>query len=292
MNMWTRSTPAHVLRVAPLLIALILAACTSDAEVATTDPTPAATAAAEPTTAPRATTAPEETTAPEATTAPTAAPQPTETTAAPTAVPAPTAAPSSAPELAGEPWDLYVPLEGEIVAVVGVAFDDTLEVHAGPGENTPLVGTLAPLADDVISAGEGRMLPASIWWRVTRGDVQGWVGSRFVSRLGVTDDITSQIVTSYGSIPSAETMLDLGMIVAGERASEEPPSRVVVSVAPTVGDLGEITVDVVGLGDDSVEGERLHVFGQPLDSGDGFSLKAVEATVMCSRGVTESGFCL
>ena len=39
-------------------------------------------------------------------------------------------------------------------------------------------------------------------------------------------------------------------------------------------------------------GERLHVFGQPLDSGEGFSLMAVEATVMCDRGVTDEGFCV
>ena len=176
--------------------------------------------------------------------------------------------------------------------MVGVAFDDILEVHEAPGENTPLVGTLAPLADDVVSLGQGRMLPASIWWLVSQGDVEGWVGSRFVTRLGLVDDITSQIVDSVGSIPVAETMLDLGMLVAAERASEEPPSRIVVSVAPTVGDLGEITIDVVGLGDDSVAGERLHIFGQPTEGGEGFSLMAVEATVMCSRGVTESGLCL
>jgi hypothetical protein len=257
-----------------LLIAVAATACSADTEVTATTPT--------------ATAAPAE--APAPTPIPPSTPDPEPGPEEPTEPPA--SATTSPSDLPGDPWDLYVPAKGEIVAVVGVSFDDSLEVHQAPGENTPLIGTLAPLADDVISAGEGRALPNSIWWRVTEGDLDGWVGSRFVSRLGVTNDITSQIVESLGEIPTAETMSSLARIVADERSSEEPPSRIVISVAPTEGDLGEITVDVVGLGDDAVEGERLHVFGQPTESGEGFSLKAVEATVMCSRGVTESGLCL
>lgn len=176
--------------------------------------------------------------------------------------------------------------------MVGVAFDDILEVHSGPGENTPLVDTFAPLEDAVVSGGEGQSLPSSIWWRVTLGNIDGWVGSRFMSRLGVTLDITSQIVESTGSRPAAETMFDLGMIVANNRASDDPPSSIVVSVAPSVADLGEIVIDVVGYPDDAIQGERLHIFGQPLDSGEGFSLMSVEATVMYRRGVSQDGLCV
>lgn len=276
----------HVGSAVFLLVAL-LAACGGSDESATATPDPTTA----PTQAPGEPTAPAEPTAPPS--EPTAAPTtPAEPTAAPTE---PTAAPTTEPtepDLPGEPWDLYVPAEGETIAVVGVAYDDILEVHEAPGELTPLTGTLAPTSIDVESLGQGRQLPASIWWLVRQGDVEGWVGSRFVSRLGVVNDITSQVVQSIGSIPAAETMLDLGMLVAEQRASTEPPSRIVVSVAPTVGDLGEITIDVVGLGDDAVEGERLHIFGQPTEGGEGFSLMAVEATGMCSRGVTDDGLCL
>ena len=272
-----------------LTVAVFLTACPSGTDDITT---------IEPTTRPLATATPAAAATPNPTEAP---PTPAPTTAPPaTEVPSPTAAPTTAPtpvatslpDLPGEPWDLHVPLAGEQIAVVGVAFDDILEVHAAPGENTPLVGTLAPTATDVVATGEGRSLPNSIWWRVTQGDVDGWVGSRFVSRFGVTLDRTAAIVASLGTTPTAETMLDLGMIVAAERSFDDPPSRVVVSVAPTVGDLGEITIDVVGVPDDAVEGERLHIFGQPLESGEGFSLKSVEATVMCRRGVTEDGLCV
>ncbi len=72
--------------------------------------------------------------------------------------------------------------------------------------------------------------------------------------------------------------------------SSEPESRVVQSVAPTVGDLGEITYDVIGLGDDSVAGMRLHIFATPDDNGGTFSLTSIERTVFCSRG-TDGELC-
>jgi hypothetical protein len=196
-----------------------------------------------------------------------------------------------APELPGEPFDLHVPAEGQVVGVVGVAFDDTLEVHELPGESSPLTGELANLADDVMGTGQGRLLPNSIWWRIEWESVQGWVGSGFMAYLGEVSDTTADVVALNGGVvPVTETMLDLGNVVADRVKSADPPSRVVVSVTPTVADLGEITMDVVNIGDDAVKGFRLHVFGAP---GEGnFSLMSVESTALCARGVTGDGLCL
>ena len=108
--------------------------------------------------------------------------------------------------------------------------------------------------------------------------------------MGGGDDLTSFVVSQLGEIPAAETMLDLGLMLANTFADVNNASNVVVSSAPTVGDLHEVTYDVVGLGDDSVGGYRLHIFGQPIDSG-GFSLMAVEATTMCQRAVS-GGLCV
>jgi hypothetical protein len=88
-------------------------------------------------------------------------------------------------------------------------------------------------------------------------------------------------------------MLDLGYMVVEALESgpeEEVPSTVTVTVEPTVGDQGEVTYDVVGPGDDSIAGFRLHIIGQP--DGDGFSLISVERTYLCHwfRGVSE-GLC-
>jgi hypothetical protein len=95
-----------------------------------------------------------------------------------------------------------------------------------------------------------------------------------------------------GGIPQAETMLDLGTMVAESFSQDEGGFRYEMVIPPTVGDLGEVTFDVVGLLDDAQLGWRLHIFGQPTAGGEGFSLMSVEATAFCGRGVTEDGFCV
>jgi hypothetical protein len=155
-----------------------------------------------------------------------------------------------------------------------------------PGTDQPVVVELAPLAADVVALGNARALPESIWFEVQAAGVTGWASSSFLGYIGRTTDVTAAIVETLGEVPRAETMLDLGMIVAETLASEEPPSRIVMSVGSTVGDLGEVTYDVVGIGDDSVRGFRLHVFGTPDEGGEGFVLKSVEQTVLCGRGLS------
>lgn len=56
-------------------------------------------------------------------------------------------------------------------------------------------------------------------------------------------------------------------------------------------DLGEVTYDVMVLGDDALCGVRLHVFGQPSASGEGFVLENVEQTLLCGRALAD-GLCV
>ncbi len=59
----------------------------------------------------------------------------------------------------------------------------------------------------------------------------------------------------------------------------------VVVAAPTTGDLHEITYDMIGLGDDSVAGYRLHIFAISNGEDDeGLTLKTIERTTFCWRG--------
>ena len=215
---------------------------------------------------------------------------PDTSTASTTTTTAPTTT-TSDDDLPGEPID-FGPAAGDEVAVVGVAHDDVLNVRAAPGTDSAVVAELEPTATGLIGTGRARSLPQSIWFEVEVEGVTGWVSSAFVGYLGLTDDATAEVIDTLGETPGAETMLDLGMIVAEAMSSEEPPSRIVMSVAPTVGDLGEVTYDVVGLGDDALGGVRLHVFGDPAGGGEGFVLSNVERTFICSRGVTDDGFCL
>lgn len=250
--------------------ALIATAC-GDTSNDTTTSAPSDTTGAPTTTA---------TTTPPATTqAPTTTAAPTTTTLAPTTT------------LPGEPIDIG-PRAGDVVAVIGVAFDDVLNLRAGPGTDQRILKGLAPTFDNMIAQGEARSLPSSIWYKVEAEGTVGWVSSSFVAYLGTVNDDTSRVVDALGAIPGAETMLELADIVAEVLgSSEEPISVVTVTVAPTVGDLGEVVIDIVGFGDDALRGLRVHIFGQPNESGDTFSLKSVETTALCGRGLADGLLC-
>ena len=217
--------------------------------------------------------------------------------------------------LPGEPFELGPPA-GAVLAVVGVSHDSVLNVRDVPaGEiiarldnvmnvgSEPVVYVREPDSDEliatldlnrgVIATGNTRELPTTIWHEIRMGDAVGWASSAFLSPLGATSDATTEILAVLGDTPSAQTLEALGQIVAAAVASDEPPSRIVVSGAPVVGDLGEVTVDVLGLPDDAVRGFRLHIFAnQDPDSGS-FVLKSVESTTICDshRGVSEEGLC-
>ena len=186
-------------------------------------------------------------------------------------------------ELPGIEFDL-APAAGAVIAVIGVRYDDVLHVRYGPGTDQAVVADLAPVAEDFVATGRARMLTESIWWEVTTVDgTPGWVSARFTARRGPTVDATSEVIAKLGSLPSADTMLGLGQIVTGalEPIDPEAAPLVIPVVEPTVGDLGEVTYDVVGLADDSTRALRVHVFGQHDIGGEGFALKSVEVTEMC-----------
>jgi uncharacterized protein YraI len=179
-----------------------------------------------------------------------------------------------------------------VLGVVAVSYDDILNLREGPGTNFEVLKKMPARSDRVIANGRAQALPNSIWYEVTFTGVTGWASSTYLAHLGGVDDITAGIVGRFDSIPTAETMADLGLLVAETYPATERPLRVRMSGAPSVGDLGEVIYDVVGFADDSVRGLRLHIFGAPIESGEGFSLKSVEATALCARGVTDDGACV
>ena len=231
------------------------------------------------TTAPALTTAaPTPTTNPQTTGSPsTAAPAITSTTVPPTTLP-------------GDELD-FGPRAGDVLAVVGVQHDDVLNVRHIPGLGGEIIETLPPDADDVVAEGRTRLLPNSIWFQVTVDGETGWASSSFLGYLGMTDDATAEILGLTGDVPVAETLTDLALTVADLVASHDPPSRIRITAAPTTGDLGEITVDVVGLGDDALLGWRLHVFATEHEAEMAWELRTVERTAICGRGVSD-GLCV
>lgn len=177
--------------------------------------------------------------------------------------------------------------------MVGVAADDTLNVRAGPGVEFEVLFELPPLAMDIAATGHNRDLGgAGFWSEITAEGRTGWANTSFLLQPGQVTDITAELYPTPAERPGAETMLELGQVVGADRASDEPPSEVVVVDGPSVGDLGEIVVDVIGFGDDAVGGERLHVFAEPLPDGETFQVRTVESTLLCTRGVSDDGLCV
>ena len=216
----------------------------------------------------------------------------TTTASSTTADGASTSSTTTTAPLPGEEVDIF-PYAGDELGVVGVKADDVLNVRAGPGADFEVVAQLDPLTTGIEATGHNRTVgDTGVWSEVTDDGVTGWANGAYLAQLGRIDDITTEIAPTPADRPRAETMLDLGTMVARSRASTDPPSDIVVSGGPDVGDLGEITVDVLGVGDDSILGERLHIFGEPDPGGESFTMRTVERTLLCARGVADDGVCL
>lgn len=194
-------------------------------------------------------------------------------------------------ELPGEVIELY-PYEGASLAVVGVERGDTLAVRSGPGTDFDVVHELSPLETEVIATGHNRQIDDSIWAEVDTNGDRGWANVAYLLHLGTTDDITDQLSDPSGELPAGETMVDVAEAVAAVRTSTEHPSRVAIIEDPEVGELGSITVDVIGMGDDSLGGERLHILAEPVPEGEAFVVQSVQRLSLCSRGVTDDGLCV
>jgi hypothetical protein len=195
-------------------------------------------------------------------------------------------------KLPGERVEIY-PYAGARLAVAGVAADDTLHVRTGPGVEFDVAFDLPPTAMNATATGHNRSIrEGSFWSEVSVDGRTGWANSSFLLQPGQTTDVTAALFPTPADRPRAESLDDLGRAVARRRASAEPSSRIVVVDGPTVGDLGEITVDVIGLGDDAQGGERLKIFAQPQSASPRFTVRTVEVTALCSRGVTRDGLCV
>ncbi len=187
--------------------------------------------------------------------------------------------------LPGDPFDGFAE-DGDVLVVMGVAHDDKLNIREGPGTDQALLTRVGPIEDDLTATGRARILSRSIWYEVSTADgITGWANASFLSFMGGVDDATAEFLDG-GDPPVTETMQQMGELVAAGFASTDPESDIVQSVAPTTGDLHEITYDVVGIGDDSATGYRLHIFATANgDSDEGFTLRTIERTTFCGRGL-------
>lgn len=205
--------------------------------------------------------------------------------------PSPSVTPSPA-QLPGEKVKTAVS-KGEVLVVMGVAFDQTLDLRVSPEPAAAIAGAVEPLSDVTATGASRRVDDTGVWHEVRAGDMTGWVPAGSLAWRGETVDETSAMVRALNRRPTGEDMLDLGRKIARASSFNDPASGSQVSVAsrPTDGDPGQVTLDITGVPDDSIIGVRLNVFGVPNDDG-GYTVKSVELTYLCGRGVDRRGFCV
>ena len=146
-------------RIAPVAVAVVVvAACGGDAAT-TPSPTPTSPTetATPPTPSPLPTTPAPTTPAPTTTPTPTEPPIASESTGPPAPVPTPPSPADVPQELPGEPIE-FGPRAGDVLAVVGVAHDDRLNLRAAPGTDQAILARLSPTEDAMVAQGATRVI--------------------------------------------------------------------------------------------------------------------------------------
>ena len=193
--------------------------------------------------------------------------------------------------LPGDYFDIG-PQAGESMDVVSVRYDDVLNFRVWPDPLASIVNTAAPQSTSplVISRGEGRLLERSAWWKVTIDGEEAWANFAFLGVLGRTEDVLAELEGGLASTEAVSVEV-LVSAIANSRADGPVPTVTYVTEIETVfdGDM-RVTIDVVGLGDDALKGERLTLTVE--STGSGYRLKAAERTLICGRGVAEGGACV
>ncbi len=205
-------------------------------------------------------------------------------------------------DVAGEPLD-FGPSAGTGLAIVGVAYDDTLNFRSEPSPGAEVLESFGPLSDDLDTSalGEAWAAPSGVWWKVNVAGTEAWANQAFLGGLGTTFNAFDEVAAEFGVL-KFETVEAAALAVAETRASVDPESRIVFAGEPLAFEVGGFAiVDVLDLGDDALKGERIRVEVDIVfdaDSGEEGAqdvafvvLTNVEITPICGRGVS-GGLCL
>lgn len=225
--------------------------------------------------------------------------QVTTTAAAPT-----TAAKNSTTTTSGGVFYDIGPVAGEVLDVVGVRYDDVLNIRDQANASSSIVATAAPFAANpqLISGGEGLLINGGAWWKLTVNGTPAWANASFLGQVSPnTEDLMPTLTTNMSSTTSADLNALIVDIAAALAAGPTP--SVVLSTEPVGLDAigSEATIDVLGIGDDSVMGWRIRIlFNNVFDDINaqnpqliGVELVAADGFPICHRGLqASSGLCI
>ncbi len=189
---------------------------------------------------------------------------------------------------------------GATLDVVGVRYDDVLNVRRTPGVDGAVIATLAPDATGLRSTGRQVSFdttedewPRPIWNELVLDDgTVGWVDRAFVAiPSGAFPTGGASLLERVDGLvaPDGES---LALLVAANITDTflEWTSRVEVSGAPEVIDgVGTVSVDVIDVPDDAEKGSRIVISAAVTDTG--WTLVGLTDLRYCSRG-GGNGSCL
>lgn len=138
-----------------------------------------------------------------------------------------------------------------------------------------------------------------MWLFIDADGEQGWIAPDLIGFLGPVDDRISWFVSFYAGYRDELTIEELGETLATAHAASVqelsgntlvPETRQVkVGVVDSV---AEVTFDVIGSNDNASLGVRLHVSADASADQTSFTLRNVERTTICGRGLSASEDCL
>lgn len=224
---------------------------------------------------------------------------PTTTTSITTDPPTTVAAAGSSTTVTGTPFTIG-PAAGEAMAVVGVSHDDVLNFRTAPDAGAAVVATASPLSTSptIVSNGSGVVTSAGDnWWNVKVDGTEAWANFGYLGALtGAKTSVLSQILIDMPGI-TAPDVESLAQNVAHVRSggSGQP---VVFSAEPVAVDAqgGEAVIDVIGVADASLKGERIWLSFQFVwDNSDPSNPVVAEVALsealmmpICAKGVANS----
>ncbi len=204
----------------------------------------------------------------------------------------------------------YGPAKNTIMHVVGVRFDDVLNLRKAPGANAKLVTSKAPgplLLPQLVSLGSG-WLPddGGAWWHVEINDsgnahhgMHVWAHTNYLKPLAAASNKTNDIVQIIGSDYSGVENLKQKLLQLRSDDSSSPKSVISQDELGLDASGGSVQIELLGYKDDSIYGEIFYVtFTNQWNSSEandrritGQQIGQILVTPVCQRGVSD-GLCL
>lgn len=167
---------------------------------------------------------------------------------------------------------------GALLAVIGAVEGVTHWLVAFPDGLGDVERELDPLDTGLEALGRAWEVDGVLWELMMFDEREGYFPRSMLAFIGEPEDVTDQFTGV-----STSSMEELGVEIAGEIEATE----MILVAQPN--EL-EVVYDVLGLGDDAVAGYRIRVVA--VESSSAYAPELVERTVLCARGVDDTGLCL